>query len=297
MDPRYLVAGVCLAAIFVAYFLFFKRGRGGVPSTPVPSKWHRILSKRVRYYRELSPERQEVFGHRVQAFLEAVKIVGAETKVTLTDKLLVAASAEIPLFGFPDWKYPNLDTVILHKGNFSTDFDPAADQRNVLGLVGNRELSRTMVLSKPALHKGFQRHTHHNVGIHEFTHLIDMSDGAVDGTPDYYLDKELVQPWIRLMHREMAAIREGDSDIDAYAATNEAEFFAVSSEYFFTRPEQVQRDHPELYDILSSVFRQDPVAANPVVEFAEEHELEIPQDETRPAEDNLDAAEPKAQPA
>ncbi len=281
MDPRYLVAGACLAAIIAAYFLMFKRGAHKLPASPLPAKWHKILNKRVRYYRELTPERQEAFGHRVQGFLEAVDVVGAGIELKLTDRLLVAASAEIPLFGFPDWRYPNLDTVILHPGNFSTDFDPESTDRNILGLVGNRELSRTMVLSKPALHKGFGRHTHGNVGIHEFTHLLDMADGAVDGTPDYYLDKELVQPWMRLMHREMAAIREGKSDIDPYAATNEAEFLAVSSEYFFTQPEHVQRDHPELYEILSSVFRQNPVSDHPVVEYAEKHNETIPEDELR----------------
>ncbi len=294
MDPRYIVAGLFLGGLIAAFFLMFRKDRYRVPGTPLPARWHDILKKRVRYYRELSPERQEAFGHRVQAFLEVTSIVGAGTTVSLEDKLLVAASAEIPLFGFPDWRYPNLDTVILHPRNFSQDFDPKTQDANVLGLVGNRELSRCMVLSKPALHKGFARHTEHNVGIHEFTHLIDMSDGAVDGTPDHYLDKELVQPWVKLMHREMAAIRQGDSDIDPYAATNEAEFLAVSSEYFFTQPEALRRDHAELFEILSRVFRQNPIADNPVLAFAEEHDIAIPVDEIRqmPAAPTEEGAEP-----
>ena len=281
MDPRYLVAGALLAAAIAAYFLLFKRGDHKVPGRPLERKWRKILNKRVRYFRELSPERQEVFGHRVQAFLDAVEVVGADTKVSLTDRLLVAASAEIPLFGFPDWRYPNLDTVILHNGNFSIDFDPQSKDRNVLGLVGNRELSRTMVLSKAALRKGFARHTDHNVGIHEFTHLIDMTDGATDGVPENYLDRELVQPWLRLIHRETAAIKRGDSDIDAYAATNEAEFLAVTSEYFFTRPDDLKTDHPELYAILANIFHQNPAADNPVEEYVEEHGGEVPVDEVR----------------
>ena len=187
------------------------------------------------------------------------------------------------MFGYPQWRYPNLDTVILHNGNFSVDFDPEATDRNILGLVGNRELSRTMVLSKSALRKGFARHTDHNVGIHEFTHLLDMSDGATDGTPDNYLDRELVQPWIRLMHREMAAIRKGKSDIDAYAATNEAEFLAVTSEYFFTRPGDLKSDHPKLYEMLSQIFNQHPDADTPVEEFFEEHRGEVPEDEVKEA--------------
>lgn len=270
MDPRYLVAGLCLAGLIAAYFFMFRGNRYALPEEPFPKKWHKILKKRVRYYRDLTPERQKLFAKRVQAFLDSVGIVGADTEVTQIDKLLVAASAEIPLFGFPDWRYPNLDTVILHPNNFSQDFNPEAANTNILGIVGNRELSRCMVLSKPALHKGFARHTDHNVGIHEFTHLIDMSDGAVDGSPDYYLDQELVQPWIHLMHKEMGDIRSGESDIDPYAATNEAEFFAVSTEYFFTKPDELNRDHPELYKILSSVFKQDPKSEDPATAYAEE---------------------------
>ena len=281
MDPRYIVAGLLLGGMLAAYFLLFRKSRYQVPAGQLPKRWHKILSKRVRYYRELPSERQEAFGHRVQAFIESTNIVGAGIEVDLVDRLLVAASAEIPLFGYPDWRYPNLDTVILHPRNFSQSFDPEAADTDVLGLVGNRELSRCMVLSKPALHKGFARHTDHNVGIHEFTHLLDMTDGAVDGTPEHFLDQELVQPWIRLMHREMAAIREGHSDIDTYAATNEAEFLAVSSEYFFTQPEHLHRDHPELYEILSSVFRQNPDVPNPVEAYAAAHDVEVPVDEVR----------------
>ena len=281
MDPRYLVAGVLLASMIAAYFYFFRGDRHKVPAGELPKKWRKILKKRVRYFRELSPERQVDFGRRVRGFLEDVEIVGADTEVTLTDKLLVAASAEIPLFGYPQWRYPNLDTVILHDGNFAKDFDPASTERNVLGIVGNRELSRTMVLSKGALRKGFSRHTDHNVGIHEFTHLLDMSDGAVDGTPENYLDRELVQPWIRLMHRKMTEIAAGRTDIDTYAATNEAEFLAVTSEYFFTRPADLQSDHPELYGMLARIFQQLPVADTPVEEYVEEHGGEVPEDEVR----------------
>lgn len=35
------------------------------------------------------------------------------------------------------------------------------------------------------------------------------------------------------MQREIKAIRAGKSEINPYAATNEAEFFAVVTEYFF----------------------------------------------------------------
>ena len=65
-------------------------------------------------------------------------------------------------------------------------------------------------------------------------------------------------PWLKMMHQEMRDIKKGKSDIDSYALTNEAEFLAVVSEYFFERPDALEKNHPELYDILSKMFLQDP---------------------------------------
>ncbi len=46
-------------------------------------------------------------------------------------------------------------------------------------------------------------------------------------------------------------IQKGKSDINPYAAKNEAEFLAVASEYFFKQPELMQHKHPQLFDLLS----------------------------------------------
>ena len=55
----------------------------------------------------------------------------------------------------------------------------------------------------------------------------------------------------------MQEIDDGDSDLNRYALTNEAEFFSVASEYFFERPGLMERKHPELFAMLQKVFRQD----------------------------------------
>ena len=57
--------------------------------------------------------------------------------------------------------------------------------------------------------------------------------------------------------RKMAEIERGESDIDPYALTNEAEFFAVATEYFLERPDLLQQKHPELFDALERIFRLD----------------------------------------
>ena len=47
------------------------------------------------------------------------------------------------------------------------------------------------------------------------------------------------------------------SCINAYAATNPAEFFAVISEYFFCAPELLHTNFPDIYKQLLLYYRQD----------------------------------------
>ena len=60
------------------------------------------------------------------------------------------------------------------------------------------------------------------------------------------------------MQQEIKKIMTDHSDINPYGATNEAEFFAVVSEYFFERPGLLEEKNPELYKLLSTIFRQQP---------------------------------------
>jgi Mlc titration factor MtfA (ptsG expression regulator) len=43
-----------------------------------------------------------------------------------------------------------------------------------------------------------------------------------------------------------------------YAATNEAEFFAVATERFFESPQNLKKHFPDLYDELKAFYHIDP---------------------------------------
>jgi Mlc titration factor MtfA (ptsG expression regulator) len=114
-----------------------------------------------------------------------------------------------------------------------------------------------MILSKPDLLAGFRNPgDKRNVGLHEFAHLVDKTDGSVDGLPGVGLERAAIGPWVELVRRKMEEMRRGDSDIDPYGLTNEAEFFAVATEYFFERPGVMRRKHPDLYEMLARIFQQ-----------------------------------------
>ena len=95
-----------------------------------------------------------------------------------------------------------------------------------------------------------------NVGVHEFAHLVDKTDGVIDGVPRVGLGRQAIGPWIDLVRRKMAEIKAGKSDINRYALANEAEFCAVTAGYFFERPGVIQQKHPELYAAFELVFNQ-----------------------------------------
>lgn len=239
-------------------FYWISRSATLSPPETQPAEYSRLLETHVKYYRNLSPEQKEYFTKRIHAFLQQVHIEGVGTEVNLTDKILVAASAIIPVFGFGDWKYPNLTNVILYPNTFDEEFQFEGSGRTMMGMVGTGYMNGQMLLSKAALHAGFAREdAKYNTPIHEFVHLLDKTDGCTDGIPENLMEQRSLEPWLNLMHGEMEKIRQGESDINPYALTGDAEFFAVVSEYFFQQPRLMAGNHLEIYSILCRFYRQD----------------------------------------
>jgi Mlc titration factor MtfA (ptsG expression regulator) len=116
-----------------------------------------------------------------------------------------------------------------------------------------------MILSKSALLQGFNNdNDKQNVGIHEFIHLVDKQDGATDGVPTMLLQHKLIGEWLGVIHEEIELIFKNRSDINPYATTNNAEFLAVTGEYFFESPELMKKKHPKLYADMCEIFHQAP---------------------------------------
>lgn len=252
-----IILALALIAASIAFFWIRKPPRPGIPETS-PAEYSQLLETHVKYYRNLNPEQKETFSKRVQVFLKQVHIEGVGTPAELTDRVLVAASAIIPIFGFGDWRYPNLTNVILYPDTFNQEFQFEGNGRNTLGMVGTGYMNGQMILSKPALNADFANETSKsNTAIHEFVHLLDKTDGATDGIPEQLMEQRSLQPWLNLMQQEIEKIAQGDSDINPYALTGDAEFFAVVSEYFFQQPDLLVSNHPEIYQMLSGFFKQD----------------------------------------
>ena len=249
-----------VSATFVLLVLSFKfRKNKPGKLKPLPASYKALLSTHVEFYKELGSEDKLLFEKKVQQFLSRIRITGIKTDAEELDKVLVAASAIIPIFKFPDWEYINLNEVLLYPDSFSEDFELEGSGRNMLGLVGTGPYQNIMILSKHELRNGFTNKTNKkNTAIHEFVHLIDKTDGETDGIPEVILSKQYIIPWLELVQKKIKQITEEESDINPYGATNQAEFFAVVSEYFFERPDLLESKHPELFRMLTTIFQQQP---------------------------------------
>lgn len=223
-----------------------------------PDTWRKILDEKVLFYHNLNAQEKLRFEADIERFLTNVRITGVHTEIDITDKLLVASSAAIPVFGFPDWNYTFLHEVLLYPNSFDRSYNINSQAEVITGMVGSGAMEGKMILSKPSLHRGFNTTTDkQNVGVHEFIHLLDKEDGVIDGIPGTLHGKQFSLPWLELIRKKTSEIRKGKSDINEYAATDPVEFLTVAGEYFFERPDQLKQNHPELYDLLVIAFRQD----------------------------------------
>jgi Mlc titration factor MtfA (ptsG expression regulator) len=154
---------------------------------------------------------------------------------------------------------------------YPDEFMPRHERRNEHGLVeideasyaGQAWLRGPVILSwADAEHAGDMDGM--NVVIHEFAHKLDMLNGVANGFPPLHAGMNR-QAWSQIFSAAYADLcRRVDAgertEIDAYATTSPAEFFAVISEAFFELPDLVRAIYPQVYEQLAQFYRQDPAS-------------------------------------
>ena len=220
---------------------------------PFPSAFRDWLRRHVPLYRHLDEPARSRFERDVQIVLAEARFEGVGG-VEVTDELRISVAAGVALLlhGRPGWELQLDRTFLFYPGHFGddyTDLNPEFD-----GMVHPQG---PVILSAPAIAESWSRADGSNVVLHELAHLFDYDDLYADGVPSL-LDPGSVEPWTALVRRETALIQRGRSMLRRYAATNPAEFFAVSTEVFFERPGDLARRHPELFETLVALYNLDP---------------------------------------
>ena len=233
-------------------------------------EWIALLEKNVPLYARLPEELRLRLHERIGRFIATVRFEGCGG-LELTEDMIITVSAQACLLlihreGAP---YPKLKAVYLYPSTFHSV------QRRVsaLGIVTEGEVHRlgeswgrgTVVLAWDSVAQGARHITDgENVTFHEFAHQLDHEDGPTDGAPALP-SRSAYRSWSRVFHENYADFQHLAEDgkktvLDTYGATNPAEFFAVATETFFEKPQQLFQKRPEMYEELRKYYGVDPRA-------------------------------------
>jgi Mlc titration factor MtfA (ptsG expression regulator) len=256
-----------IAIGILCYPLFVKWQRDRLMAQQFPKSWLSIIESNLSIYRSLTSEQQKELLGYIQVFLKEKQFIGClGLQITEEIKVTIAAIACLLLFGDRKTYFPNLRSVLVYPHayivNELTMNSYVVEERRVARL-GESWTRDQLVLSWEQVQQDIRNWKDgHNVILHEFAHQLDQEDGQAEGVPilprvlDYEVWKQVMSAeYLQLCDR----VENGQKTVlDSYGATSPAEFFAVATETFFEKPNQLYQKHPSLYELLQRYYRLDP---------------------------------------
>ncbi|MCX6074675.1 MAG: zinc-dependent peptidase [Campylobacterales bacterium] len=233
---------------------------------PFTEQYEAVVARTPHYHR-LSNDDKLKLQRSIITFTHTKEFIGVGLSVTDEMKVLIAFYACLLLIHKNiENCYDNLKTIIIYPHSVmikevrSYGGIYAKEQFMIQGQSAND----TVVITWHEARKESYHMRHTNVIIHEFAHEIDFMDGEIDGVPP--LEHSKYDGWVNILYKEFNALNTivlKDRDwgkyklLGAYAASNEAEFFAVVTERFFESPAALQKHFPQLYDELEDFYQID----------------------------------------
>ncbi len=239
--------------------LFRALRRRRLAKRPFPDEWRAHLDARVPFYGQLEPPLRDRFYKYLKIFGWDKHFIGAGgMEITEEVKVVIGAAAVRLVLHRSLSLYNRLTEIIVYPSHYK---HPDKDGATVFGEAHSWG---TVVLSWAAVVSGLSNPDDgHDTATHEFAHVLDRAGGEFNGTPELDCSTHY-QPWAQVMSHHFLALRKGKRRqrrvLRNYGATNEAEFFAVATESFFEKPEQMQKRTPDLYDELKRFYGFDPAA-------------------------------------
>ncbi len=246
--------------VVVAVLVRKRQRRRQALAQPFPAEWQTIIQQNLPPYSKLSPDLQRQLQGYTQEFLYDKSFEGCGgLDLTNEIKVTIAAQASLLLLNRKVRTYPKLFSVLVYPSTYMVKNEMEVDSVR----LGESWRTGAVVLAWDSVKQGAANFADgHNLVIHEFAHQLDQEDGAGDGAP-VLAGHSSYAVWAQVLSKEYerlcARVDKGKNTVmDAYGATNPAEFFAVASETFFEKPEQLHLKYPELFDELRKFYQVDP---------------------------------------
>ncbi|NOZ38240.1 MAG: zinc-dependent peptidase [Gammaproteobacteria bacterium] len=230
--------------------------------------WHGV-SQRLPLLQPLTAIERARLRELTTLFLHQKDFTGVQGLVIDDEiRITIAAQAcleilELGLDAFAGWL-----EIIVYPGAFrvtqETLDDAGVVHQQDNSLSGESWSRGPVILSwQDVQEDSFSLRPGHNVVLHEFAHKLDMLNQRANGMPPLHPDMP-IKAWTEALSQAYENLQQRlenhQPTINAYAATNPAEFFAVICEYFFTAPDILWQHCPDVYQQLKAWFKQDPLA-------------------------------------
>ncbi|AIE75120.1 MULTISPECIES: zinc-dependent peptidase [unclassified Synechocystis] len=239
---------------------------------PLPPHWQAILGDRLPFYSQFSPQQRQKLEAKIQLFLQQKQFIGCNDFV-LTDevRLVIAAQACYLALELGSNPYPRLDTILVYPDAFQVRQITSPDgyvveEEDTIRAGESWDRAGQLILAWGTIAWDLERwQDGHNVIFHEFAHQLDMGDGAMNGVPKLSRNNDY-QRWRSVFTEEYQQLLSQLENnlptvIDPYGATNPCEFFAVVTETFFEKGQELQRNHGQLYQLLQKYYRLNPLGS------------------------------------
>jgi Mlc titration factor MtfA (ptsG expression regulator) len=259
---------IVLALCLLFFYTTFWRDKW-IRNRPFSPQWQAVLEASLPVYEVLSLEERSRLQQLIKLFLAKKRFYGcAGLEINDEIRVTIAAQACLLLLNQGWSVYPKLMSVLVYPRAFRAERELMQDDGTVakLGhdLLGESWSNGKVILSWDDVGRGVADFTDgQNVVLHEFAHQLDGQSGSTNGAPS--LRRNSYQSWARVFSenfedlRSRALHREA-TVIDKYGTTNPAEFFAVATETFFEKPNQLFDRRPDLYEELQKYYQLDPRA-------------------------------------
>lgn len=244
--------------------------RNRIAARQFPNQWLLILQRNVPLYNHLSAKDKSELQKHILIFIAEKHFEGCGgLKITDEIKVIIAAQACILLLHRKTDYYPGLSSILVYPhafiANRTQHLPGGVIAQGPQVLSGESHSNGAVVLSwDDVKHGAADIDDGHNVVFHEFAHQIDSSGGKNDSSSVLKNSSSYIT-WARVLEKDYQMLRQAaelnrPAFLDKYGAIDPAEFFAVATEFFFEKPRELKRIHPDLYDELKRFYHQDPIS-------------------------------------
>jgi Mlc titration factor MtfA (ptsG expression regulator) len=275
MTPPWALAFLAALLLGAPFWLWgpplvreFRRAR--IRRRPFPAAWRQLLRQRMPLFRSLPADLQLQLKRHVQVLLAEKPFIGcAGLVVTDEMRVLIAAQAALLLLNRRAGYFRNLRQILVYPGVFVAErstIEPGGITREARHVLAGESWQKGQVIVAwdAVLEGAAAPHEGRNVVIHEFAHQLDQETGVANGAP-FLGHRDRYTRWAAVLSAEFQRLRERVARnepglIDAYGASDPAEFFAVISEVFFGRSPELAVAHPALHRELVAYYGVNPLS-------------------------------------